>query len=413
MLNAVIIYSFLFCMEKKLTQAKQSNYEVALHVSQDEYKQAEQKALKHFQKDISVPGFRKGEAPLDMVREKVNEQYVTIAIYEELINKGIQEILAENKDARLIGEPYDINQEKKDDTIIITFKLDTYPEVEIKNTKREKISVAKIDTKPTKEDMDNAVMQLKKNYADYKDSDTLAEDTVSKVQLSFQDKDGKELHKSPIFIGEQEFTVDTFWAKTFVGKKKDETIEIAYAEKALPQPMHYNKEGDKPTKIIATIQDIKKVVYPEFDAAMIEKLFGKESEVKTEKQLMEFIEKSLAEQKHETMLVKAIEDYIQAVKKESMDVIIPQTMINEEYKVRVENLHQRFGGSKEKVKQFFDQMGEEKSKAFLEDIRKAAKESLEKFFILKQVCDAQKLDINREKPGKLEIEEKLYAKFNK
>lgn len=161
------------------------------------------------------------------------------------------------------------------------------------------------------------------------------------------------------------------------------------------------------------MQDIKKVVYPEFDTPMIEKLFGKDAEVKTEKQLMDFIEKSLAEQKQETLLVKAVEDYIQAVKKESMEVTIPHTMTNEEYKVRVENLHQRFGGSKEKVKQFFDQMGEEKSKAFLEDIRKAAAESLEKFFILKQVCDSLTLDINREKPGKLEIEEKLYAKFNK
>jgi len=91
------------------------------------------------------------------------------------------------------------------------------------------------------------------------------------------------------------------------------------------------------------MQDIKKVVYPEFDTAMIEKLFGKDAEVKTEKQLMDFIEKSLAEQKQETLLVKAVEDYIQAVKKESMEVVIPQTMTNEEYKVRVENLHQRFG----------------------------------------------------------------------
>lgn len=400
-------------MEKKLNKAKQSNYEVELHVSADEYAQAEKKALKHFQKDIAVDGFRKGEVPLEMVKEKVSPQYITIGIYEELINTGIQEILTDDKSARFIGEPYDINQDQKDDKTIIIFKLDVYPEVEIKNTKREKVSIPAVDSKPTKEDMDNAVMQLKKNYADYQDTDILTEETVSKVQVSFQDKDGKELHKTPVFIGEQEFSVDKFWAKTFVGKKKDETVEIAYTEKSLPQGLHYNKEGAKPAKMIATIQDIKKVVYPEFDTPMLEKLFGKESEVKTEKQLMDFIEKSLAEQKHETLLVKAVEDYIQAVKKESMEVVIPQTMTNEEYKVRVENLHQRFGGSKEKVKQFFDQMGEEKSKAFLEDIRKAAAESLEKFFILKQVCDSLTLDINREKPGKLEIEEKLYAKFNK
>jgi len=272
-----------------------------------------------------------------MVKEKVSAQYITIGIYEELINIGIQEVLTEEKDAKFIGEPYEINQEVKDDKTIITFKLDVYPEVEIKNTKREKTTIPTIDSKPTKEDMDNAVMQLKKNYADYQDTDAITEETVSKAQVSFQDKDGKELHKTPVFIGEQEFAADKFWAKTFVGKKKDDTVEIAYTEKSLPHGMHYHKEGDKPAKIIATIQDVKKVVYPDFNAEMLEKLFGKESEVKTEKQLMDFIEKSLAEQKHETMLVKAVEDYIQAVKKESMEVVIPQTMTNEEYKVRVEN----------------------------------------------------------------------------
>ncbi len=102
-------------MEKKLHKAKQANYEIELHVSTDEYAQAEKKALKHFQKDIAVDGFRKGEVPLEMVREKVSPQYVTVGVYEELINTGIQEILAENKDAKFIGEPYDINQDQKED----------------------------------------------------------------------------------------------------------------------------------------------------------------------------------------------------------------------------------------------------------------------------------------------------------
>ena len=398
-------------MDKKIAKANNANYEVQLHISAVEYNDAENKALQHFQKDITVPWFRKGEVPLAMVKEQVNPQYVTIAIYEELINKGIQEILMENKELKFIGEPYDINQDKKDDTTTIMFKLDVYPIVEIKNTKWEKFTLSTVDGKPTQQEIDNAVMQLKKNYADYQDTDAISEETVSKVQISFLDKEGKEIYKTPVFIGEQEYSIDKFRAKTFVGKTKDSVTEISYTEKSLPQGLHYTKEGEKPENIKATVQDIKKVVLPTFDTPMIEKLFGKDATVKTEKDLMDFIEKSLGEQKHESTLVKTIEDYIQQVKKESMEVVIPQTMINEEYKVRVENLHQRFGGSKEKVKQFFDQMGEDKSKAFLNDIKKAAGESLEKFFILKQICDSLSLDINREKPGKLEIEEKLYTKL--
>lgn len=56
-------------------------------------------------------------------------------------------------------------------------------------------------------------------------------------------------------------------------------------------------------------------------------------------------------------------------------------------------------------------MGDEKGKAFLDDIKRAAKESLEKFFILQKMVEALKIDINREKPETLEVERKLYEKL--
>jgi len=92
-----------------------------------------------------------------------------------------------------------------------------------------------------------------------------------------------------------------------------------------------------------TIKDIKKVVYPDFTDEFIAKLFGKDAEVKTEKELIAFIEKSLSEQKHEASLVKLVEEYIQKVRENGINISIPKTMTEEEYKVRVQNLHQRFG----------------------------------------------------------------------
>jgi FKBP-type peptidyl-prolyl cis-trans isomerase (trigger factor) len=66
-----------------------------------------------------------------------------------------------------------------------------------------------------------------------------------------------------------------------------------------------------------------------------------------------------------------------------MKVMIPQTLINEELKTRIKSLEDRLGG-KEKMEDYFKKMGDEKAKAFFEDITKAAEESLEKFFILQK-----------------------------
>jgi len=158
------------------------------------------------------------------------------------------------------------------------------------------------------------------------------------------------------------------------------------------------------------VQDCKKVVLPELTEAMMLQLFGKESTVKNEEQLREFIRDTLAQQKFETDLIKSIEDLLQKVKTQSMQVIIPRTLIEEEFATRMKSLQERFGGQ-EKLTSYFQQMGDEKGKAFLDDIKKAAKESLEKFFILQKMVEALKIDINWEKPGALEVETKLYEKL--
>jgi FKBP-type peptidyl-prolyl cis-trans isomerase (trigger factor) len=88
---------------------------------------------------------------------------------------------------------------------------------------------------------------------------------------------------------------------------------------------------------------------------MIEKLFGKDAEVKTNKQLREYIKKEIVSQKEENELVQAIEAYINDVRKSGVNVVIPKSMIDQEFKVRMANLKQRFG-SEEKVKEYFTQL---------------------------------------------------------
>ena len=95
-----------------------------------------------------------------------------------------------------------------------------------------------------------------------------------------------------------------------------------------------------------------------------------------------------------------------------MKVSIPQTLIEEEFKSRSASLEQRFGG-KEKVEAYFKHIGEEKQKAFMDDIKTAAAESLGKFFILQKLVQSLELEVNWQKPGHLEIEKKLYEKLMK
>lgn len=95
-----------------------------------------------------------------------------------------------------------------------------------------------------------------------------------------------------------------------------------------------------------------------------------------------------------------------------MKVAIPQTLVEQEFNTRMKSLMERFGGE-EKMTEYFKKIGEDQGKKFLDDIKTAAADSLEKFFILQKIVEILKLDVNREKPGHLEIETKLFERMGK
>lgn len=109
--------------------------------------------------------------------------------------------------------------------------------------------------------------------------------------------------------------------------------------------------------------------------------------------------------------MQAVEEYLNEVKKAGVSVIIPKTMTDQELKVRMENLEKRFG-SAEKVKEYFQQLGEEKSREFIEGVQTAAAESLEKFFILNKITEllGLKIDWNSEQEPFF-VEKQLYTKL--
>jgi trigger factor len=398
-------------MQHHLTKATKSNYTLEITFTADDQQHEKAHVLKHFQADMEIKGFRKGQVPMDIVEKNVQPEYLKMSIVEHIANHGIQEALEKNPEIRFIGEPYDYHQDEKDGTTTITLKLDVYPEVEIKKDTWKKETIAPIKVEVADQEIADALLNLKKNYADYQDTEVVELDTVAKIALEWLDKEGNSLEKGTTYLGEPEFAETDFWKKTFVGKKKGEEIELKYTVKTLPAVLHAKSEH-KPTTLKATIKDVKRQILPEFTPENIAKFFGKESEVHNETELKEFIKKQLFAQKEQTALVSAVENFVSTIRKDAMSVIIPKTMIDEEFKSRVHSLEQRFG-SKEKVEEYLKSMTEDQQKQFVDDIQNAASESLEKFFILNKVTELLGIAIDRNAPAQnLAVERQIYEYFN-
>ena len=95
-----------------------------------------------------------------------------------------------------------------------------------------------------------------------------------------------------------------------------------------------------------------------------------------------------------------------------MSVIIPKTMVEEEFKSRLHSLEHRFW-SKEKVQEYLQSLTEEQAKEFIDSVQKASAESLEKFFILNKIAELLWINLDREQEAQnLWVERKIYEYFN-
>ena len=391
-------------MNKKLTEGKNCDYIITVSFWDEDKSKVRWHVLEHFAKDMKIPWFRAGKVPMHIVEKNIEPVYIDMTITEHLINDAIQEILKENKDIKFIGEPYGYETKEDKWTTNVTFHLDVYPEVKVDGKKWEGIKMKEIKVEATDKEVEDSLLNIQKNYADYKDAETISDkNTISKLGLEFVDKNWETVDKWTTYLWETEFNEDKFWAKTFNGKKKKEVIELAYDEHA--------KKGEA-KKVKITIQDVKEVVLPELNDKMIEKLFGKDAEVKTNAELRAYIKKEIVNQKEENELVQTIENYLNDVRKSGVNVVIPKTMIDQEFKVRMDNLKHRFG-SEDKVKEYFTQLGEEKSKEFVDGVQSAAAESLEKFFILNKITELLWLNINWNDQNQepLFVEKQIYGKL--
>ena len=398
-------------MKTSLKKGSGSFYDIELILEAKDQDSAKANVLKEFQKDLQLPGFRKGFVPMHLVEENIKPEYFTMGVFEDLVNKGLQTLLKANPTLRFIGEPYDLKQDKKGEETTVTLKLDIFPEVEVKGDEWKKLSMPKITAEATQDEIDDSLLRLKKNYADYVDAEVVTYDSISKMQMRFVDKKGEELEKGTVYLGQQEFDEFSFFKDHFIGKKKGEDITIKYDEKAFPPTVQSKKAWSEAVNAIFSLLDIKNIVLPDLTPANILKFFGADSQVKTEAELLVYIKDTIGQQKFDAALMQGVEDILKTVREKYVSVSVPKTLLDQELGARFQNLEKKFGG-REKMEQYVQQMGEEKAKVFFEDIKSAAEESLEKFFILQKICDLLELEINREHPADLEVEKKLYEKLS-
>lgn len=115
-------------MEKKINKLEHCHVEVLVNVDEKTWKDAQNKSFNKFAKDVTVKGFRKGKAPLNLAKEKIDQGKVLDDAINSILPAIYNDIIINDK-----VEPYarpNVNVTKVSETELeIKFVIPTKPEV--------------------------------------------------------------------------------------------------------------------------------------------------------------------------------------------------------------------------------------------------------------------------------------------
>ena len=299
-------------------QIDELNAVVKVAISKEDYQEKVDTILKDYRKQANIPGFRKGQVPMGLIKKQYGKA-VLVDEVNKLLQDNLNKYLTEEK-LDVLGNPLPKQQEDFDwdsDHLDFEFELGLAPNFEVKLKTKKAITHYKIVA--DKKMIDEQVERIQKQYGKL----------VSKTEV------GKSDEVSGIFTNEAEeienkTTIELSKIKSkkaleaLIGKKAGESVTLKTKglfkeDYLLPSALGIAKEKAEKLNIEVTftLEEINEREPAVLDQELFDKLFGKDN-VKTEKELTDRIkedsEKQFEQQSDQKLLNDITERLIDETK---------------------------------------------------------------------------------------------------
>ena len=156
--------------------------EYALEIPYDEINKIIDSKINELLPTVSLPGFRKGKAPINIVRKKYENNVLSESL-NKLVQDKMKELLDEKKLKPFTQPKIDLKKYEKNEPIEVEIKIDLEPEIKLTDFKnKDKIAASKEFEKDLAAEADLTKGQIKKVHK-------MADELPKK---DFKDRYGKE-----------------------------------------------------------------------------------------------------------------------------------------------------------------------------------------------------------------------------
>lgn len=376
-------------MNVKMEKVETNVVKLEVVVEAAKFNEALKKSYNKNSKRFNVPGFRKGKAPMNIIKK----YYGVEALYEDAINfccdDTYPKALDDNNITPVDYPQIDVVQIEEGKDFIYTATVVVKPEVELGEYKG--VEVKNIEYKVGEEEVEKQLKSMQEKSARI---ETKAEGTVEKGNIAvidfkgfidgvaFEGGEGKDFS---LEIGSGTF-IDTF-EDQLVGTKVSESKEIK-----VTFPESYGREdlNGKPALFEVTVNEIKVKELPALDDE-----FAKEvSEFDTMAELKSDIEKNISES-NDLRAKRELEEEIITVACENAKVEIPEAMIENETNQMIKDLEMRlkYQGLDLETYYAYTNNTEEKMREFMKE---GALKKVKTDLVIEAIVKAENVDATEE-----------------
>lgn len=375
---------------------KQSQTKLTVELTVEEFAPYIEKAARHMAEHVDIPGFRKGQAPLEVIKQKVGE----MAVYEQAAEYAVQKTLPQaikEKNLLTVGQPaIGIDKLAPGNPFVYNATVPLMPSVTLPDLK--KVTGKKPEAKVGDEDIQKVIDNVRKMRGSETAVDREAKNG-DKVEVSFKvfldsvPIDGGTSEKYPLVLGEK--TMIPGFEKQIVGMKKDQEKEFKltfpkdYGQKTLA-----GKECDFKVKLLNVLE----ITLPELNDEFASTL----GDFKTVADMKKAIAENLQKEKDQQADMAFEREVLQSLVDQSKFGDIPEVMVTQETQTMLGELEQNVARQGLDFNEYMKHLGKDRKSLTL-DLTPDAVKRIKSALTIRALAEQQKIEASKE-----DIEKELH-----